>query len=62
MKNLRNFNFVDLLDFGSPQIKPDIQFNVINENGTLLGKSDFMCYQFSHKNVNVHNLCSAEGL
>ena len=34
----------------------------MDENGTLLGKSDFMCYQFSHKNVNVHNLCSAEGL
>lgn len=49
MKNLRNFNFVDLLDFESTQIEPDIQFNVLDENGTLLGKSDYMPYQFSHR-------------
>ena len=40
MINLRDFNFVDLLDSGSSQIEPDIQFNIMDKNGTLLGKSD----------------------
>ena len=40
MKNLRDFNFIDLLDSGSSQIQPDIQFNVMDKDGTLLGKSD----------------------
>ena len=40
MKNLRDFNLIDLLDSGSSQIQPDIQFNVMDKDGTLLGKSD----------------------
>jgi len=40
MKNLRDFNFIDLLDSGSCQIEPDIQFNVMDKDGTFLGKSD----------------------
>jgi len=39
MINLRDFNFVDLLDSGSSQIEPDIQFNVMDKNEILLGES-----------------------
>ena len=44
MINLRDFNFVDLLDSGSSQIEPDIQFNIMDKNGTLLGKSDNIAF------------------
>ena len=39
MKILPDFNFIDLLDSGSSQIQPDKQFNVMDKDGTLLGKS-----------------------
>ena len=44
MKNLRDFNFIDLLDSESSQIEPDIQFNVMDKDGTFLGQPDNIIY------------------